>query len=100
MKTHKERGQKSEDRKKKTEERSRRKEKGGRRICPLVVQMNKRCGCVCLSQPYLSPDTEIRCLQSLVNFMPVTISVESGWQRERERESMKCIYSITTRLNP
>lgn len=26
---------------------------------------------------YLSPDTEMRCLQSLLNFMPVTISVKN-----------------------
>lgn len=30
-----------------------------------------------LASAHLSPDTEMRCLQSLLNFMPVTISVKS-----------------------
>lgn len=29
-----------------------------------------------LDPAHLSPDTEMRCLQSLLNFMPVTISVQ------------------------
>lgn len=30
-----------------------------------------------LASTHLSPDTEMRCLQSLLNFMPVTISVKN-----------------------
>ena len=30
-----------------------------------------------LASAHLSPDTEMRCLQSLLNFMPVTISVKN-----------------------
>lgn len=30
-----------------------------------------------MASAHLSPDTEMRCLQSLLNFMPVTISVEN-----------------------